>query len=80
MRRLTSLTAGAMFPRWSRDGKWIYFSSAESGATQVWKAPSGGGQAVQVTHHGGLVASELPDGNGSTFPAKARTRDFRKCR
>ena len=79
-RRLTSLTAGAMFPRWSRDGKWIYFSSKESGATRIWKAPSGGGQAVQVTDGGGLVASESPDGNGSTFPAKALTPAFGKCR
>jgi Tol biopolymer transport system component len=77
-RRLTSLTAGAMFPRWSRDGKWVYFSSKESGATQVWKAPSDGGQAVQVTRGGGLVASESPDGKWIYFSGEGANSSLRK--
>jgi eukaryotic-like serine/threonine-protein kinase len=77
-RRLTSLTAGAAFPRWSRDGKWIYFSSKESGAAQVWKAPSGGGPAVQVTHGGGLIASESPDGKWLYFSGEATDSSLRK--
>jgi Tol biopolymer transport system component len=77
-RRLTSLTAGAAFPRWSRDGKWIYFSSKESGAAQVWKAPSGGGHAVQVTHGGGLIASESPDGKWLYFSGEGASSSLRK--
>jgi Tol biopolymer transport system component/DNA-binding winged helix-turn-helix (wHTH) protein len=49
-------------PRWSNDGKWIYFGSNRSGAWQVWKAPAWGGTAVQVTRHGGFAAEESEDG------------------
>jgi Tol biopolymer transport system component/DNA-binding winged helix-turn-helix (wHTH) protein len=37
----------AVFPRFSRDGRWIYFCSAEG---QVWKMPATGGDAVKVTN------------------------------
>ena len=33
-------------PTWSRDGRWIYFSSTRSGTTGIWKMPSAGGSAV----------------------------------
>lgn len=36
-------------PRWSADGKWIYFLSSKSGSNQVWRvAPDGKGKA-QIT-------------------------------
>jgi Tol biopolymer transport system component len=49
-------------PSWSQDGKWIYFGSNKTGASQVWKEPAGGGQAVQVTKKGGNNPFESPDG------------------
>jgi Tol biopolymer transport system component len=49
-------------PSWSRDGKWIYFASNRSGQKEVWKAPAEGGEAVQVTRQGGLLAFESLDG------------------
>jgi hypothetical protein len=49
-------------PSWSHDGRWIYFASNRTGRFQVWKIPSGGGSAVQVTHDGGVIAFESPDG------------------
>jgi len=49
-------------PAWSRNGRWIYFSSNRNGSNEVWKMPSTGGQAVQVTRHGGFSAQEAPDG------------------
>ena len=55
------LTPGEV-PSWSRDGKWIYFASTQSGAWQVWKVPSSGGTPVQVTQHGGHAALESLDG------------------
>ena len=46
-------------PGWSRDGRWIYFS--RNG--EVWKAHlGGGGNPIQVTHHGGFLADESVDG------------------
>ena len=51
-------------PSWSRDGKWIYFSSGRSGERQLWKARSSDGGAIQVvTKKGGFEAFESPDGN-----------------
>jgi eukaryotic-like serine/threonine-protein kinase len=46
----------------SRDGRWVYFVSDRSGEYQVWKVPSGGGQSVQVTFHGGWHPMESTDG------------------
>jgi dipeptidyl aminopeptidase/acylaminoacyl peptidase len=36
-------------PRWSVDGKWLYFLSSRSGSVQVWRIPADGGSAAQVT-------------------------------
>jgi hypothetical protein len=47
---------------WSRDGKWIYFTSSRTGALQVWKRPAEGGEAVQVTKKGGWLPFESTDG------------------
>lgn len=50
-RRLTSDPAGDWSPRWSPDGKHLYFLSTRSGSPQVWRLPvSGDGDAEQVTH------------------------------
>lgn len=40
---------GVGSPRWSADGRWIYFLSSRSGSNQVWRAPSAGGSPQQVT-------------------------------
>jgi Tol biopolymer transport system component/DNA-binding winged helix-turn-helix (wHTH) protein len=41
-------------PSWSMDGRWIYFASDRTGNDQIWKMPSSGGTASQVTFGGGL--------------------------
>jgi Tol biopolymer transport system component/DNA-binding winged helix-turn-helix (wHTH) protein len=61
-RRLTTESSEDDVPRWSTDDKWIYFASDRSGGFQVWKLPSKGGEAVQVTKKGGFICSESPDG------------------
>ena len=52
---------------WSRDGRWLYFTSIRSGRTEVWKMPAGGGTAVQVTHNGGEFGVESEDGKTLYF-------------
>jgi len=59
-RRLTAGT-GDVAPSWSRDGAWIYFGSTRGGTLQIWKIPSQGGPAVQVTQHGGFEGFESDD-------------------
>jgi Tol biopolymer transport system component len=51
-------------PSFSRDGKWLYFSSNPGSAiTQVWKAPfPSGGSPVQLTKNGGVKPAESGDG------------------
>jgi acylaminoacyl-peptidase len=49
-RRLAASEGGASSPRWSGDGKSIYFLSGRSGSDQVWKTDVAGLSAAQVTH------------------------------
>jgi dipeptidyl aminopeptidase/acylaminoacyl peptidase len=60
--RITASPADDAVPSFSRDGKWIYFGSDRSGRFEVWRVPSRGGEAVQITSNGGFVAFEAPDG------------------
>jgi serine/threonine protein kinase len=60
--RLAGALGGDIIPSWSSDGNWIYFTSARSGRSQIWKAPVEGGEAVQVTKNTGQVAFESRDG------------------
>ncbi|WP_199902417.1 PD40 domain-containing protein [Azospirillum sp. B4] len=47
--RLAISDGGASSPRWSADGKSLYFLSGRSGSQQVWKTDAAGTQATQVT-------------------------------
>jgi dipeptidyl aminopeptidase/acylaminoacyl peptidase len=64
LRRLTSAPESDSNPRWSPDGRTIWFLSDRSGSSQVWRIPVDGGEAEQVTKEpldaGNLVVS--PDG------------------
>jgi len=56
--------AGAdnLAPSWSRDGRWLYFSSKRgSDSFQLWKVPVQGGPPVQVTKAGGISGVESED-------------------
>ena len=61
-RRLTFESSTEYHPQWSKDGRWIYFASDRTGEPQIWKMPGGGGEAVQMTEHGGEGPFESPDG------------------
>ncbi len=49
VRRMTSDAASDTQPRWTGDGKWIYFLSSRGGSPQVWRLGIDGGEAEQVT-------------------------------
>jgi eukaryotic-like serine/threonine-protein kinase len=61
-RRLTNDPSDDGGPSVSQDGKWIYFSSRRTGRFEIWRMPAQGGAAVQLTHNGGSVPLESPDG------------------
>ncbi len=69
LRRLTSHPAADFNPRWSADGKAIYFLSTRSGSSQVWRIRPDGGEAEQVSRLA-LDVSNLavsPDGKNLVF-------------
>jgi len=49
LRRLTTHPAGSHSARWSPGGECVYFLSARSESSQVWKISVDGGEAEQVT-------------------------------
>jgi len=53
------LVGRAKWPAWSGDGQSVYYSGKGG---EIWKVPAAGGEAVQITRHGGDVAQESPDG------------------
>ena len=69
LKRLTTHDASDFNPRWSADGKSLFFLSTRSGSSQVWRLPIGGGEPIQVTEQsldvGNLVLS--PDGAKMAF-------------
>lgn len=60
--QLTPDEIDGMVPSWSNDGNWIYFSSLRTGTWQIWKISTLTKEAIQVTHHGGLLGQVSPDG------------------
>jgi Tol biopolymer transport system component/DNA-binding winged helix-turn-helix (wHTH) protein len=56
-------------PRWSRDGRSIYFSSNRTGEWQLWRRNMTTGHETQITKGGGISAFESYDGS-SLYYAK----------
>jgi WD40 repeat protein len=69
-RQLTRDPSNEQIPSFSRDGYSIYYCSNRSGRVEIWRIPATGGQAVQVTGSGGVVAIESWDGK-SVFYSKS---------
>ena len=82
-RRLTTDPAEDIVPSWSRDGRWIYFTSNRnadggSGRLQIWKMPADGGEAVQMTRQGGFEPMESPDGQWLYFTQDRGSSSIRR--
>ncbi len=58
------LTDQAERPRWSPDGKIIYFTGMQSGGSQIWSIQPDGANAKQVTHLSTEASGQIisPDG------------------
>jgi len=69
LRRLTSHNAADFNPRWSPDGKALYFLSTRSGSSQVWRIRPDGGESEQVSRLPLDVANLTvsPDGKNLVF-------------
>jgi Tol biopolymer transport system component len=57
------ITPGANSPFWSADGKWIYFNRKR----EIWRIPFAGGDAEQVTKHGGGATAYVSADNSTLF-------------
>jgi Tol biopolymer transport system component/DNA-binding winged helix-turn-helix (wHTH) protein len=61
-RRLTDGPGDSRGYAFSRDGRFVYFSSDRDGTYQIWRIPAEGGRAEKVTRNGGFAAAVSPDG------------------
>jgi serine/threonine protein kinase len=61
-RRMTSDPFDENMPSWSSNGHYLYFSSNRSGEHRIWRTPTAGGPAEQVSHTGGGRSAETRDG------------------
>jgi eukaryotic-like serine/threonine-protein kinase len=67
-RRITTQTDNEHTPMWSRDGRWVYFSSQEGTTRDIWRVPASGGTPERLTHGGsGPFACESADGKSLLF-------------
>jgi hypothetical protein len=67
LKRMTDSPALEIDPEWSHDGRWVYFSSNESGSSALWKMPAGGGPRVRITSEPAFEPRESPDGRSIYF-------------
>jgi Tol biopolymer transport system component len=72
LQRLTRGPAENVVPSWSRDGRYLYFSSNRSGQHQIWRMTPDGKGALQITQSGGFAPIESPNGE-FLYYAKGRT-------
>jgi eukaryotic-like serine/threonine-protein kinase len=67
-RQLTSDRGDENLPMWSRDGRWVYYTSDQKAGRNVWRIPAGGGRPQQITTSGSRYRSALsPDGTDVYF-------------
>lgn len=78
IQRLTAGPADDIRPSWSADGRFVYFCSARTGRPEIWKVPSSGGKAIQVTHQGGSYALESFDGKTVYYTSAGQAGSLRR--
>jgi Tol biopolymer transport system component/tRNA A-37 threonylcarbamoyl transferase component Bud32 len=71
LRQITTGSNDQEAPTWSRDGKWIYFSRADSSGRNTWRIGVAGGQEEKTAAVGGFAALESPDGKSLIYNRRA---------
>ena len=66
-RQLTFGDVNDTVPRWSANGRFLYFRSNRGGRWQLWKVSSAGGPPLPVTRDDGIAGQESPDGKWLYF-------------
>jgi len=67
-RKLVTNLSEVIRPFWSRDGKWIYFRSTDTGKKGVYRCPASGGDAIVVSKDiDGIDPRESLDGKTIYF-------------
>ena len=72
IRRLTDGKGTEIDPEWSRDGRWIYYASNESGPWAIWRVAAGGGVRKLLTAEPGFEPRQSPDGRSLYFVDQQR--------
>ncbi len=62
LRRMTRDPGDEQFASFSRDGRFLYYSSSRTGRLEIWRVPVAGGAEEQVTREGGNQPFESFDG------------------
>jgi TolB protein len=63
-RRISNSPSIDTEPRYSTDGKWIYFTSDRGGSPQIYRMASSGGEPQRVTFRGSYNVSPRPSPDG----------------
>jgi Tol biopolymer transport system component len=77
-RRLTTDPAVDALPRWSRDGREVYFTSNRAGNWQIYRVPAAGGTArrVRTNGHREWQVDPSPDGRAIAFLSNAQGPEY----
>jgi TolB protein len=63
-RRISNSNSIDTEPRYSPDGKWLYFTSDRGGSPQIYRMSASGGEAQRVTFKGSYNVSPRPSPDG----------------
>jgi len=68
-RRISNSQSIDTEPRYSTDGKWLYFTSDRGGSPQIYRMPAAGGEAQRITFEGSYNVSPRvsPDGKSLAY-------------